>query len=72
MYIGYTNNLNQRLKEHNSGKVDATKNRKPLQLIYFEACLNKKDSIKREKYFKMGYGRNFLKQRLNNFFSKRK
>ncbi len=25
---------------------------KPLELIYYEACLDKQDALKREKYFK--------------------
>ncbi len=37
-YIGYTNNLRKRIEEHNSGKNFSTKSRRPLKLIYFEAC----------------------------------
>ncbi len=44
-YVGYTNNLRERIILHNAGKVLSTKNRLPLQLIYFEACLNQQDAI---------------------------
>jgi len=42
--------------------VNSTKNRRPLKLIYFEACLSQADDLKREKYFKTYYGRMFLKK----------
>ncbi|MEK7572050.1 MAG: GIY-YIG nuclease family protein [Patescibacteria group bacterium] len=64
LYIGYASDLKKRFKEHTSGKVDATRNRLPLQLIYYEACLNQVNAVKREKYFKTGYGRRFLETRI--------
>ena len=64
LYIGCTSNLKQRLDDHNSGKVKATYSRRPLKLIYFEACLSKGAAFKREKYLKSGFGRRFLKRRL--------
>ena len=48
--------------------MESTKYRRPLELIYFEACLDQKDAIKREKYFKTYYGRMFLKKRLSNYY----
>lgn len=65
-YIGFTSNLDKRLKEHDDGKVISTKNRRPLHLIYYEACKNEHDAIHREKYFKTGFGRRFLNNRLEN------
>ena len=64
LYIGYTENLKKRFEEHGVGKVDATRNRRPLILVYYEACLSKKNALKREKYFKTGFGRKFLKDRV--------
>jgi len=69
LYIGCTNNLKNRFKLHELGKVPATKSRRPLKLIYIEGCLNENDAYKREKYFKMGYGRRFLKERLKNYLT---
>lgn len=63
-YVGSTNDLRKRLGEHNNGKVRSTKNRVPLDLVYYEACLDKIKAIKREKYFKTGFGRGFLKNRI--------
>jgi putative endonuclease len=66
-YIGFTDDLEKRNKEHHKGAVASTANRRPLKLIYYEACLNAKDAIKREKYFKTGFGRRFLKDRLESY-----
>jgi putative endonuclease len=63
-YIGWTNDLKKRYEKHNSGEVFSTKMRRPLKLIYYEACLSKEFAIKREKYFKTGFGRRFLNNRL--------
>jgi putative endonuclease len=65
-YIGYSSDLKNRIQEHTDGKVKSTRNRRPLQLIYYEACVNKYDAIEREKYFKMGFGRRFLHNRMKN------
>ncbi len=68
-YTGYTGNLEKRLEDHNDGNVQSTKGREPLQLIYYEACMNQKDAINREKYLKSGNGKKYLKNRLENFNS---
>ncbi len=67
-YIGFTDNLKNRFIQHNKGKVKSTVSRRPFVLIYYEACLSKQDAIKREKYFKTGFGRRFLNNRLENYF----
>ena len=68
-YSGYTKNLKLRFEQHQKGQVESTKDRRPLKLIYYEVCLNEKDAIKREKYFKTHYGKQFLKNRLATWFS---
>lgn len=64
LYIGWTNDLENRVKQHNKGLVDAIKYRTPLELIYYEACLNRESAIAREKQLKTGFGRAYLKRRL--------
>ena len=66
-YVGFTKDLRERLEKHKTGKVKSTVNRRPLKLIYYEACLDERDAIKREKYFKTGFGRRFLRNRLESF-----
>ncbi|MFH1598112.1 MAG: GIY-YIG nuclease family protein [Patescibacteria group bacterium] len=68
-YIGYTNSLKRRLEQHEEGKVESTKKRGKFVLVYYEACGNKHDAIKREKYFKTGFGRRFLNNRLEGYIS---
>jgi len=67
-YIGFTQDLRKRVKEHKEGRVKSTASRRPLKLVYYESCLHEKDAIKREKYFKTGFGRRFLMNRLEFFF----
>lgn len=66
LYIGYTNNLQRRFEEHNAGRNKVTKDRKPFRLLYYEACNQKGDAIKRENQFKTGFGRAYLKRRLSD------
>lgn len=68
-YTGYTTDLNLRFQQHNKGFVESTKNRRPLKIIYFEACLSQSDALKREKYLKTHYGKMFLKKRLKSYFT---
>ena len=69
LYTGYTSNLLNRIQLHNEGKVNSTKNRIPLELIYWEGCLNKKDALQREKYLKSSWGKCYLKNRLKNYLT---
>ena len=55
-----TSNLQQRLIQHNSGLVKSTKNRIPLDIIYYEHFDNKSDALKREKELKAKMGKMFL------------
>lgn len=53
IYIGSTNNLKKRFKEHNSGKVFSTKSRIPFVLLYYEAYKIEEESRKRESSLKL-------------------
>ena len=63
-YTGSTNDLKRRVEEHNTGRVNSTKNRRPMKLIYYEACLNEEDARQRERYLKSGMGKKYLRNRL--------
>ena len=41
-YTGYTNNIERRFEDHNNGKVESTKNRRPFKLIYFKHVCRKR------------------------------
>lgn len=67
LYIGYTQDLRQRFREHNEGKSSATKHYASFDLIYYEAYRSKQDALKREaklKHYKQAYTR--LKERILN------
>ena len=67
LYIGYTSDLKLRYKEHCDGEVKSTKNRRPLDIIYYEAYKNKKDAQSRERYLKGGgKASNDLKNQIKN------
>ena len=49
LYTGWTNNLKKRLEAHNSGKgAKYTKNRRPVELVYFEEYDTKQEAMKTE------------------------
>ena len=54
LYVGSTNNLERRLKQHNSLKSGAhyTKIRRPVKLIYEETLETLKEAMKREREIK--------------------
>ncbi len=52
LYSGYTGDLKQRVKDHNFGQVASTRNRRPLELIYYEAYRSGKDARLRERQIK--------------------
>ena len=61
LYVGYTVNLDLRMKAHNLGTVLSTANRRPLKLIFYECYTNKVDAVRREKYLKTTTGKRALK-----------
>jgi len=63
-YIGSTGDLAKRFREHQEGKSLSTKNRRPWQLVYYEACVAKKDALIRERYLKTAWGKRYLKKRI--------
>lgn len=66
-YTGCTKDLKLRFEQHKNGEVESTMDRRPLELIYYEACKNNNDACHREKYLKRCYGKMFLKNRLKSF-----
>lgn len=63
-YVGHTNNLSNRLKEHNIGESLYTSRYKPWRVIYIEKFETEDKSVKREKYFKSAVGRRWIKKNL--------
>ena len=61
-YVGYTNDIDRRICEHNSGKVESTKSRQPLRLLFTEEFKTKLAAKKRELWWKSGAGKRKLKE----------
>lgn len=68
LYVGFSHNIKKRLDEHNGKLVISTKSYAPFDLIYYEACRNLKDALRREKYLKTSQGARLLKRRLKEYF----
>ena len=68
-YVGYTADLKRRFKEHQEGLVESTRNRLPVELIYYEACRHQQDATRREKYLKSSWGKRYLKGRLHRYLT---
>ena len=69
LYTGQTNNLERRLKEHQEKKgrgAKYTRSFSSVKLVYKEEFATRKEAGAREKYFKSGAGRRFLKEKLKN------
>jgi len=66
MYVGYTANLRNRLKEHQGGKVISTKSRRPFELIFYEGYKSDEDAKRRERYLKTSNGKSSLRMMLRD------
>ncbi len=69
LYIGFTNNLKRRILEHKSKNVYTSKRMSGCKLVYYEACLFKKDAQRREIQLKTGFGRNYLRKRVKDYLA---
>ena len=59
--MGFSSNVEQRLKQHNAGKITSTKGYRPWKLIYTEEIIGRIAARAKEKYYKSGIGKDFLK-----------
>ena len=58
-----------RFKQHNKGQVESTKDRRPFELVYYEAYLNRDDATHREKYLKTYHGKAYIRKRLKSYLT---
>lgn len=68
-YTGYSEDLKGRFETHQKGRVSSTRDRRPFTLIYSEACLDRRDAMKRERYLKTHHGKLFLHSRLKSYLT---
>lgn len=63
-YTGITDNLTQRLKNHNSGSSKYTNIKRPYKLVWYCVFSNKSKAVDFEKYLKQGSGFAFARKHL--------
>ncbi|OGM00971.1 hypothetical protein A2480_03025 [Candidatus Uhrbacteria bacterium RIFOXYC2_FULL_47_19] len=66
-YVGQTNDLRRRLRQHQSGMNRSTAGRLPVMLVFYEAYLSKGDALRRERYFKTTKGKVTLRAMLADY-----
>lgn len=63
MYVGSTEDLENRLKLHNVGKVRSTKAKRPWKLLGYELYNLRSEAVKRERFLKSHQQKELLKQK---------
>lgn len=61
-YVGQTKDLQKRLREHNAGLTKSIQFQIPFKIEYYEMVGSRTEAMKREKIFKSGKGRQWLKE----------
>ncbi len=67
LYVGQTNNLEERLKRHTNGNVEATKHRLPISCIHSENFETRSEAMQRELFLKSLWSNRF-KKKLKDMF----
>ncbi len=62
IYVGMSEDVENRLAEHNSGKTQSTRFYGPWTLFYHEPFEARLEARKREIYLKSGSGKEFLRE----------
>lgn len=66
LYKGHCQDLDKRLRQHNSGMTRSIKKLGPFEIVYFEVFETRAEAIARETYFKTAAGRRFLKSKVGS------
>jgi putative endonuclease len=69
-YIGVTENLVNRLKQHKSKAVPFTSKAEDWKLLYYEVFISKEDAYREEQFLKTGKGRDRIKYLLQSTMNK--
>lgn len=70
IYVGQTNDLEKRLRQHNDPNFRLTlhtkRNKGPWALVHAESVDSRKEALKREKFLKSGQGREWIRDHILN------
>ena len=69
IYVGFTENLKNRIIQHNNKEEQSTKAYAPFELIHYEAYRSEKDAKRREEYLKTTKGRTTLRYMLKDYLT---
>jgi len=67
LYVGCTHNIEERVRRHSGGFVQATKNRRPLMVIHTETFLEKSVAFQRERFLKSLWSSQEKRKILQNY-----
>ena len=65
LYIGSTQNVHDRLRSHNSGRVKSTKGYRPWNLLGYKELPTRSEAMKMERFYKSHQQRDILKKKYN-------
>jgi putative endonuclease len=63
LYIGCTEDIQERLQQHNAGRARSTKSRIPFVLIYTEEYRDKYEAFRMERFYKTAKGKRELRKK---------
>jgi putative endonuclease len=66
LYKGSTDDIEKRIQTHNAGKVKYSSKHLPWELVLSEEFETRTEAMKREKWYKTGVGREWIKKQLNS------
>jgi predicted GIY-YIG superfamily endonuclease len=65
IYIGHTQDLQKRWREHLAGQgADWATQHKPVLIVHYEECASREEAVAREKWLKTGFGRKWIKREI--------
>lgn len=64
LYKGSTQDIENRLAIHNQGLVNYSSKHMPWELVLFEQFETRSEAMKREKWYKTGVGREWIKSKI--------
>ena len=66
-YVGYTGDLEKRLKAHLNKSNHTSQRLGEIELVYYEASKDEIDARLRERQLKTGFGRGYLRKRVSSY-----